>query len=222
MRLNWFSPLPPATSPAATYTARVLPFLKGRADVLLWTPQPLWDRGLERWAEVQSFHAEPLPWPEINQADAALYHLDESEGEPALIDVLNQHAGLIMTYAGPRPNLWERCLGVIVHDRETFTDLKAQNRWPLLLLPPPWDDGTAHALTAYKDHVESLLTFADESRRFSLRLTAEELARNAAREMRIWTADADRAPELPRAVQEIIALTSRPPVVSTDRKPRAA
>ena len=54
MRLNWFGPLPPASGPESLYAARLLPFLKGRADVVLWTPQPLHDPGLERWAEVRA------------------------------------------------------------------------------------------------------------------------------------------------------------------------
>src|SRR5262249_11447370 len=103
------------------------------------------------------------------------------------------------------------CLGVMVHDRETFAELRVRGRWPLLLAPTPWaedDVGPSHALAAYKDHVESLLTFADESRWFCLRWVAEELADRAAKEMRLWSATADGAAELPRTVQEIVTLTS--------------
>ena len=41
MRLNWFSPLPPARTEIANYTVRLLPALCASCDVTLWTDQPV-------------------------------------------------------------------------------------------------------------------------------------------------------------------------------------
>jgi len=43
MKLNWFSPLAPARSEIAHYTARTVAALRGHAEVTLWTDQAKWD-----------------------------------------------------------------------------------------------------------------------------------------------------------------------------------
>ena len=48
MKLNWFSPLPPAKTGIADYTLGLLPALSKQAEVVLWTDQSSWDRALER------------------------------------------------------------------------------------------------------------------------------------------------------------------------------
>lgn len=75
MRINWFSPLPPAPTDIANYSARVLPALARRAEVTLWSDQPEWAPELDRWAVVRRFDANDPPWQEINQADVTLYHI---------------------------------------------------------------------------------------------------------------------------------------------------
>jgi glycosyltransferase involved in cell wall biosynthesis len=75
MRLNWFSPLPPAQTDIAHYTGRVLPALGRRAEVVLWTDQQEWDRSLETFAQVRSYRLPDLPWGELNRAEANVYHL---------------------------------------------------------------------------------------------------------------------------------------------------
>ena len=53
MKINWFSPLLPARTDIAHYTARILPALKSSAQITLWTHQPEWDRELENHARVR-------------------------------------------------------------------------------------------------------------------------------------------------------------------------
>jgi hypothetical protein len=227
MRVNWFSPLPPTTDVAAVYAARLLPFLKARADVLLWTHQAQWDRALERWAEVQEFRPEEVPWEELNQGDATLYHFGSDPAANALLSgVLQCHPGIVFWHDGCGScEALDRALGVIVSSPETFRTLKERQRWPLLLAPLPWaepDSGLSHALSDYKSHAEMLLTFADEARWFCQRLTAHDLSLKVAREMKLWTLDAGLAAELPRAAREIHILTNpRTPAVA-DKKARAA
>jgi hypothetical protein len=227
MRVNWFSSLPPADDAAALYSARLLPFLKARADVLLWTHQAHWDRGLDRWAVVRSYEPERPPWDELNQADATLYHLGSDPVGDAVRCALSRcHPGIVFLHddAGRFEGL-DRALGVIVSCAETFRALKETQRWPLLLAVLPWmenDSGLSHALNEYKNHAEMLLTFADEARWFCQRLTAQDLAVKAAREMRLWTTAPDLAPELPGTARAIHTLTTpRGPSVA-EKSPRAA
>lgn len=75
MRINWFSPLPPARTDIGHYTARILPALAREAEVVLWTDQEEWDAGLESYAEVRRFDADRIPWPEINRGDVSFYNI---------------------------------------------------------------------------------------------------------------------------------------------------
>ena len=54
-RVHWVSPLPPAETDIAHYTARILPALAARAEVVLWTDAPDWDLGLECHATVRRY-----------------------------------------------------------------------------------------------------------------------------------------------------------------------
>lgn len=52
-RVHWISPLPPAETDIAHYTARILPELAETCALTLWTDAPRWDRALERHAPVR-------------------------------------------------------------------------------------------------------------------------------------------------------------------------
>jgi glycosyltransferase involved in cell wall biosynthesis len=74
MRINWFSPLPPARTAIANYTAALLPKLAERVEVTLWTDQSEWAPSLENHARVRSI-TQNIPWTEVNQADLSFYNL---------------------------------------------------------------------------------------------------------------------------------------------------
>jgi len=46
-RIHWVSPLPPAETDIAHYSARILPELADRSELVLWTDAPEWDAALE-------------------------------------------------------------------------------------------------------------------------------------------------------------------------------
>lgn len=75
MKLNWFSPLPPAETEIAHYTTRILPALRERAEVVLWTDQTAWSPILEDYVEVRCFQPEQISWADINRADMSIYHI---------------------------------------------------------------------------------------------------------------------------------------------------
>jgi glycosyltransferase involved in cell wall biosynthesis len=99
MRLNWFSPLPPAKTGVAQYTKHLLPHLARRAEVVVWTDQDEWDAGPESHAEVRHYRPEQISWPELNRADATFYHV----GNNALFHgniwlVSRRHPGVVVLH----------------------------------------------------------------------------------------------------------------------------
>src|SRR3712207_3100505 len=75
MKLNWFSPLPPAKTGIADYTLRLLPALCSKADVVLWTDRPSWSSEIEQYADVRYYQLDNLPWADIHRADLNIYHI---------------------------------------------------------------------------------------------------------------------------------------------------
>jgi len=52
-RIHWVSPLPPAETDIAHYSARILPELAERSDLVLWTDASEWDAALEKICPVR-------------------------------------------------------------------------------------------------------------------------------------------------------------------------
>jgi glycosyltransferase involved in cell wall biosynthesis len=99
MKLNWFSPLPPARTEIAQHTARILPALSRQAEVTLWTEQREWDRGLEKYAEVRSFDPENLPWGELNHADMTFYNIgNNAEFHLQIWQVSQKYRGVVILH----------------------------------------------------------------------------------------------------------------------------
>jgi glycosyltransferase involved in cell wall biosynthesis len=99
MKLNWFSPLPPAKTDIAHFTTRVLPALASRADVTLWTDQTKWDAKLKHHAEVRSFRLGRLKWAELNRADMCIYNLGNNPlYHGSIWQIARRHAGLVILH----------------------------------------------------------------------------------------------------------------------------
>src|SRR4051812_20035917 len=75
MRLHWFSPLPPAKTDIAHYTARILPDLRAEIEVVLWVDQQEWDSALEAYATIRRYDPQQMPWTELNCDDVCIYHI---------------------------------------------------------------------------------------------------------------------------------------------------
>ena len=99
MKLNWFSPLPPAKTDIAHYTTRVLPALCKLAEVTLWTDQRYWDATLEEQVEVRSFRLERMPWAELNRADVCLYQIGNNPlFHGSIWQISRLHAGVVVLH----------------------------------------------------------------------------------------------------------------------------
>jgi glycosyltransferase involved in cell wall biosynthesis len=98
MKLNWFSPLPPQGTGIADFTAQLLPHLCAGAEVVLWTDQDHWDRGLERLASVRHYHPADPPLAELQSADLNVYHVGNSLYHASLWQVSQKQPGLMVLH----------------------------------------------------------------------------------------------------------------------------
>jgi glycosyltransferase involved in cell wall biosynthesis len=158
MRINWFSPLPPARTDIAHYTARILPALRARAEVVLWTNQSEWQPSLEDQAEVRRFDPGSLPWSLLDPAEATFFQIGNSSpfhraiwqvcqeypGIAVLHDVLLHdavvnHCRISPEVEGAYPDGWtgERLSVAFPPGGERWGTLRAR-RLTVRLRPPEW------------------------------------------------------------------------------------
>ena len=99
MKLNWFSPLPPARTGIADYTFGILPELSRRAEVTLWTDRTGWDPELEKYARVRQFQPERVDWVEVNRAELSFYNIGNNHLHHASIwQVSRQAPGIVILH----------------------------------------------------------------------------------------------------------------------------
>jgi glycosyltransferase involved in cell wall biosynthesis len=99
MKINWFSPLSPAATDIAHYTARVVPALSAVAEITLWTTKRQWARSLEDFAEVRRYGLNRLPWTDLNRADMTFYHIGNNPRfHRAIWHVSGVHPGVVVLH----------------------------------------------------------------------------------------------------------------------------
>jgi len=107
MRLNWFSPLPPARNGVAEWAGHVLPAVCRRADVVLWTDQAARQLPPGVTAEVRHFQPGALPWAEVQRADLSVYHVGNNAACHAGIwQVSRRHPGVVVLHDLCLPHLF--------------------------------------------------------------------------------------------------------------------
>lgn len=75
LKLNWFSPLPPARSGIAHYAMQVLPFLAKHREVVVWTDQDQVSPEAQGLARVMRYDPSAPPWRELNEGAVSIYHM---------------------------------------------------------------------------------------------------------------------------------------------------
>jgi len=99
MKLNWFSPLPPAKTGIADYSFGILPELSSRAEVTLWTDRPGWDPQLEQYAKVRQYQSDRVDWVELNRAELSFYNIGNNHLHHAAIwQVSRQSPGIVILH----------------------------------------------------------------------------------------------------------------------------
>lgn len=97
LRLNLFSPLPPARTDIAHYVVRSLPALADHLDVVVWTDGEYWPPEIEASARVCRW--DGASWRALNAADATLYHIGNNARFHGWIwDVARRHPGVIVLH----------------------------------------------------------------------------------------------------------------------------
>lgn len=130
MKLNWFSPLPPARTGIAWYTAALLPSLCREADITLWTQQLEWDEAIERQAPVRRYDSRRPPWAELSRADANVYQLGNSElFHAGILTVSRQQPGLVVLHDLCLQHLFAPLYGK-QHDRDGYIALMRRYHGP--------------------------------------------------------------------------------------------
>jgi glycosyltransferase involved in cell wall biosynthesis len=101
MRLNWFTPLPPARTDIANYSLRVLPALLARVDeVKVWSSHPDYDPSrLPPGVLHAAADRERLPWPELNFREHTVYQVgNDHRFHGAIFRHLEQHGGIVVLH----------------------------------------------------------------------------------------------------------------------------
>lgn len=99
LKINWFSPLPPAHSGIAYYAAQILPLLAGRHEVVAWTDQDQVAPELCQIVPVSRYRPANPPWRALNDADVSIYHLGNHGGmHGGIWQVSQRHAGIVVLH----------------------------------------------------------------------------------------------------------------------------
>jgi glycosyltransferase involved in cell wall biosynthesis len=99
MRLNWFSPLPPARTDIAHYAGRILQPLSQRAHVTLWSEQAEWLPELEAHAQVRQFRPEQVTVREFRLGDVNFYNIGNNcEFHLGIWHVARCHPGIVVLH----------------------------------------------------------------------------------------------------------------------------
>ena len=168
MRLNWFSPLPPAKTDVAGFTARLAPALAEKFDVTFWTDAASWDHDLERFGKIRRYRSSrtagvnPVGSNVFNlgndpQFHKQIYHL--CRRWPGIIVLHDLDLGGLLRSVSRqdrqlrralrerskdrhlRPDLklvLENAQGVIVHTRQADETLLSDKTCPVIFHPLPF------------------------------------------------------------------------------------
>ncbi len=90
MKINYFSPLPPAKSGISEVAALIIPALSQYAEVTAWTDQDEWDKDLENYAKIRQYQSNEVDCSEINKTDLNIYHIGNNIDYHRHILVLSQ------------------------------------------------------------------------------------------------------------------------------------
>jgi glycosyltransferase involved in cell wall biosynthesis len=158
MRLNWFSPLPPAQTGVAEFTARILPALAQRFDITLWTETKETDREIARHATVRPF-AE-LPATDCDQGAISVFNIGNNRPfHEKILQLCRKRPGIVILHELDLPELrarfffkaarmspmqlaLKRAIGAVVHSRAALEIVQKEARCPVRFhfLPYPASD----------------------------------------------------------------------------------
>lgn len=123
MKINWFSPLPPAQTDIAHYTMRVLEALQKQVKITVWTNQLTWSSEIEKHAEVCRYQVNQMPWAQINQGDLNIYHIGNNADFHADIwEISRQCPGLVVLHDFKLQSFFSGIYNKSWHDKEVYIE----------------------------------------------------------------------------------------------------
>jgi glycosyltransferase involved in cell wall biosynthesis len=97
MHLNWFSPLPPALTDVAHFTARILPELSQRVQLTLWTPEKEYDHRLNQYADIRLISR--IDDVDLAAADMNVFNVGNDRGHHRkILELALSHSGVIVLH----------------------------------------------------------------------------------------------------------------------------
>jgi glycosyltransferase involved in cell wall biosynthesis len=168
MRLNWFSPLPPAKTGVAGFTAGIAPVLAQKFELTFWTDAVEWDHDLERFGKIRRYRSSRAV--DFDPADSNVFNLGNDPRFHKQIYHLCRHwpgiivlhdldlGGLLRSVSRQdrqlrralrqrskdrhlRPDLelaLEHAQGVIVHTQQAYRALHSDETCPVFFQPLPF------------------------------------------------------------------------------------
>ena len=190
MRLNWFSPLPPAQTGVAEFTVRILPALTQRFDVTLWTGTDEYDREIAQHAPVHpvsDFRTERDP-----EAINAFNIGNDRAFHEKIFKLCREHSGIVILHDLDLPELrarfsfkalgmspmqlaLKRATGAMVHSHAAHEVVRAEAKCPVRLHSLPYPaSGIAATRRQDRHDVQQLIIFGvlDANRRLETVLRA--------------------------------------------------
>jgi hypothetical protein len=271
VKINWFSPLPPAMTDVANYAVRVLAVLQEHAEVTLWTDQTEWEPDMEKTIPVRYYEPGQVAWDDLNRSDLSIFNIgNDPLCHGAILQVARRHPGIVILhdlslqhlflgiyrerlkdrngylekmafYYGQQgrecakmvwegrltpdevgeqfpltPLALEQAMGVIVHTRDAFQNLKSENRWAVCYAPLPLTTsrtviGVAGSSVPGEHHHpagygQAIIGFAQEVCRIQHPAVANYLTARCAAEMTLWSSTAILEQATNRTAQAIAEL----------------
>lgn len=124
MKLNWFSPLPPAPTDIGHFSKRLLPALAAGADVTLWTDQTKCDPALKRHADVRSYDLRSMPWADLNRGDVCIYNIGNNPlFHGAIWEIARLHPGVVILHDTRLHHLFDGLYRVQRRDLSGYLDM---------------------------------------------------------------------------------------------------
>lgn len=127
MTVNWFSPLPPARTDIAGFTARILPVLRERVELRLWTEQKEWTPHIQTFAPVHCYDSEQPPWPRLQAGDISIYNIGNNcDYHAGIWQVSRQMPGVIILHDQCLQHLLAQYYLYRCGERDTYIELMAR------------------------------------------------------------------------------------------------
>lgn len=99
MKLNWFSPLPPARTEIANNVMHNLPTLSRQAELTIWTDQDEVDANVAAFGDVRRYTPHSIDFLALNNADATIYHLGNNAAFHAnILQVSKRFPGIVILH----------------------------------------------------------------------------------------------------------------------------